>query len=66
VGKKSEVRRHAAAVRIDPAVLERAKLAASLTGVSVAEYVTALAAQAAERDIAREVRRLADGLPPSA
>ena len=62
--KKSEVRKHTAMVRIDAPTLERAKKAASLMSVSVSDYVSAMVAKNAERDILREARKLAGGGDP--
>ena len=59
--KKSETRRHTAMVRIEAATLERAKKAASLMGLSLSDYVSALVAKATEKDILREAKKLASG-----
>lgn len=59
--KKSEVRRHGGMTRIDLGVLERARLAASLMRMSLADYVTEVVRKAAEQDINREAKKLAKG-----
>lgn len=59
--KKSEVRKHTAMMRVDSATLDRAKLAAALVGVSLADYASDVLGKAAERDIAREAKKLAGG-----
>ena len=59
--KKSEARKHTAMMRVDAGTLERAKLAASLMRMSLADYASDVLAKAAERDIAREARKLAGG-----
>jgi Meiotically up-regulated gene 113 len=56
------VPRRYAMVRIEAATLERAKLAASLTRAgSVSDYVSALVAKAAEKDISREAKKIVGG-----
>ena len=57
--KKSEVRRHSAVARITPETLEQAKLAASLMKLPLAEYVDDVVKKAADRDVDREVSKLA-------
>lgn len=57
--KKSESRRHAAAIRVDASILDRVKLAASLMRVSLADYASGVLAREAEHDIAREAGKLA-------
>lgn len=59
--KRSEARRHAAMMRVDAAVLEQAKLAASLMRMSLADYASDVLGKAAERDITREAKKLAGG-----
>jgi predicted HicB family RNase H-like nuclease len=56
--KKSEVRKHTAMMRVDAETIARARLAASLMGVSLADYSSDILRKAAERDIAREARKL--------
>ena len=56
--KKSETRRHTAMVRVDPDALERAKLASSLMRMSLADWVSALIHKGADKDIAREAKKL--------
>jgi hypothetical protein len=57
--KKSEVRKHTAMMRVDPDVMERTKLAASLMRMSMADYASDVLRKAAERDISREAKKLA-------
>jgi predicted HicB family RNase H-like nuclease len=59
--KKSETRKHTAMVRIDDHARDRAQLAASLMRMSLADYVSDLVLKAAEKDIAREAKKLAEG-----
>lgn len=59
--KKSEARKHTAMMRVDAQTLERARLAASLMRMSLADYASEVLGKAAERDIAREARKLAGG-----
>jgi hypothetical protein len=59
--KKSDVRRHSAVARIDPEVLERAKIAASLMRTTLADYITDIVRKAADRDIEREAKKLTKG-----
>lgn len=59
--KKSEVRKHTAMMRIEPAALERVKLAASLMRMSAADYASDVLMKAAEEDIKREAKKLAGG-----
>lgn len=59
--KKSESRKHTAMMRIDPEALERAKLAASLMKMSLADWSSDVLRKAADRDIAREAKKLAGG-----
>ena len=62
--KKSEERRHTAMMRVDAETLDRAKLAASLMRMSLADYASEVLLRAAERDIAREARKLTGGNKP--
>lgn len=57
--KKSEARRHTAMMRIDAETLDRAKLAASMMRKSLADYASEALRKAADKDIAREARKLA-------
>ncbi len=57
--KKSEVRKHTAMMRVESDTLERAKLAASLMRMSLADYASDVLRKAADRDIAREAKKLA-------
>ena len=59
--KKSEERRHTAMMRVDADTLERAKKAAALMGMSLADYASDVLRKASDRDIAREARKLAKG-----
>lgn len=59
--KKSEERRHTAMMRVDAETLERAKKAAALMGMSLADYASDVLRKASDRDIAREARKLAKG-----
>jgi hypothetical protein len=59
--KKSETRKHTAMIRVDAETLQRARLAASLMRMSLADYASDVLAKAAERDIAREAKKLAGG-----
>ena len=59
--KKSEKRRHTAMMRVDEETLDRTKLAASLMRMSLADYASDVLQKAAERDIAREAKKLASG-----
>lgn len=59
--KKSETRKHTAMMRVDSGVLDRAKLAASLMRMSLADYATDVLSKAAEKDIQREAGKLAKG-----
>jgi predicted HicB family RNase H-like nuclease len=59
--KKSETRRHTGMMRVDATVLARAKLAASMTGMALADYVSDVLRKASDRDIEREAKRLAKG-----
>jgi predicted HicB family RNase H-like nuclease len=56
--KKSEARRHTAMLRVDPAVHERATLAASMMKMSLADYASEVLRKAADRDILREAKKL--------
>jgi hypothetical protein len=58
---KSETRKHTALARVDPEALERAKLAASLMRMSVADYLSDLIRRFAGKDITREAKKLAEG-----
>lgn len=59
--KKSETRKHTAMMRVDPETLDRARLAASLMKMSLADYASEVLAKASDRDISREARKLAKG-----
>src|SRR4051812_30833805 len=59
--KKSEARKHTAMIRVDSDALDRAKLASSLMRMSLADWVSDLIRKAAEKDIAREAKKLAGG-----
>lgn len=59
--KKSEVRRHTAMMRVDAVALERAKLAASLMKMSLADYASDILKKQADKDIGREAKKLAGG-----
>lgn len=59
--KKSEERKHTAMMRVDAETLDRAKLAASLMRKSLADYASEVLGKAAEKDIAREAKKLAKG-----
>jgi predicted HicB family RNase H-like nuclease len=59
--KKSEERRHTAMMRIDSETLDKAKLAASLMKMSLADYSSDVLRKAAERDISREAKKLVGG-----
>lgn len=59
--EKSEVRRHTAMMRVDAETLERAKKAASLMGMSLADYASDVLKKASDRDIVREARKLTGG-----
>ena len=61
--KTSESRKFASMTRVDPDALERARLAASLMGMSTAEWLTAAILEVAERDIQREAAKLVAGSP---
>src|SRR3954471_17974707 len=49
--KKSEARRHTAMMRVDADTLERARLAASLMRMSLADYASDVLRKSAEKDI---------------
>jgi hypothetical protein len=57
--KASERRKHTAMMRVEADVMERAKLAASLMRMSLADYASDVLRKAAERDISREAKKLA-------
>jgi hypothetical protein len=57
--KRSEARKHTAMLRVDADTLDRAKLAASLMRLSLADYASDVLLRQAEKDIAREARKLA-------
>jgi hypothetical protein len=59
--KKSEARKHTAMMRVSDHALDKAKLAASLMRMSLADYASEIILKAAERDIAREAKKLAGG-----
>ena len=59
--KKSETRKHTGMMRVDADALDRAKLASSLMRMSLADYASDLLRKAAEKDIAREAKKLAGG-----
>lgn len=59
--KKSEKRRHTAMMRIDSETLERVKIAASLMRTTLADYASDVLRKAADRDIAREAKKLTGG-----
>ena len=57
--KRSEARRHSAMMRIDAETIERARLAASLMKMSLADYASQVLRKASDKDIAREAKKLA-------
>lgn len=56
--KKSESRKHTGMMRVNAQALERFKLAASLMRMSLADYVSEVLVKTADRDIAREAKKL--------
>ncbi|WP_422923125.1 hypothetical protein [Singulisphaera sp. PoT] len=56
--KKSETRKHTAMMRIDSETLDRAKIAASMMRMSLADYASDVLRKAADKDIAREAKKL--------
>jgi predicted HicB family RNase H-like nuclease len=61
--KKSEKRRHTAMMRVDAETLDKAKVAASMMRMSLADYASEALRKAAERDIAREAKKWTGGEP---
>jgi predicted HicB family RNase H-like nuclease len=59
--KPSESRRHSSMIRVEPEAAEKARAAASLLGVSVADYVSSLINRHAPADIARAAKRFTSG-----
>jgi hypothetical protein len=57
--KKSESRRFNTLVRLDDDLVEKAKKVAALKGISLAEYFTAALRPIVDRDMAKEVKKLA-------
>ena len=62
--KKSEKRRHTGILRINSDVLLKAKKAASLMEMTLADYATDVLSKAAEKDLKREGGKLAGGTKP--
>jgi predicted HicB family RNase H-like nuclease len=56
--KKSESRRFNTLVRLDDAVVEKAKKVAALKGISLAEFFSDILRPAVDREFAREVKKL--------
>jgi hypothetical protein len=61
MGRKKSERRHMGMIRLDADALGRAKLAAGLMRMSLADYASDVIRKAAEQDIRREAKKLADG-----
>lgn len=59
--KKSETRRHTAMMRVDAETLERARLAASMMKMSLADYASDVLKKASDKDIEREAKKLTKG-----
>lgn len=59
--KRSESRKHTAIVRMDAKTHGRADIAAKLMGLSLADYVSNVVGTQAEKDIAREAKKLVGG-----
>ena len=59
--KKSEQRQHTAIARLRAETLTKAKKAASLMELSLADWMDDVVAKAAERDLKREGKKLAGG-----
>lgn len=62
--KKSETRRHTAMMRVDAETLARARTAASMMRVTLADYVSDVLRKAADRDIAAGAKKLVGGDKP--
>jgi predicted HicB family RNase H-like nuclease len=56
--KKSEVRKHTAMLRVDEEARELATKAASLMGMSLADYASAVLKKTADRDLFREAKKI--------
>jgi predicted HicB family RNase H-like nuclease len=56
--KKSEARKHTAMIRVDEEARERATKAASLMGMSLADYASAVLKKTADRDLLREAKKI--------
>jgi hypothetical protein len=59
--KKTEPRRFNTLVRMDGDVVEKGKKVAALKGISLAEYFSDTLAPIVDRDLAKEVKKLAAG-----
>lgn len=59
--KRSESRRFNTLVRMDGELVDKAKKVAALKGISLAEYFSDTLAPIVDRDLAKEVRKLARG-----
>lgn len=55
---RSESRKHTAMVRVSEDARDKATKAAALMGESLADYVTRVLTETADRDIIREARKL--------
>lgn len=58
---KSETRKHTGMIRVGSAQLEKARLAASMMRMSLADYMTNMIDKYAQQDIEREAKKLTKG-----